>query len=131
MKENIENKNNFPTLGPIIIGTIDIEKAKEFYVNVFGLVVEEESPHYVSARCIDGTHIEIEEDSEERFLNWSEHNVGTYKNSEFYVQDIFSFLETVKLNGGKVISEPKKRSWGNYGAEIQDIDGNIFLIEQK
>ena len=127
----MDNKKTFPTLGPIIIGTKDIKKAKEFYTNVFGFIVERESLNYLSARGVDGTHIELEEDCEERFPNWGKHNVGTYKNSEFQVLDIFAFLDRVKLNGGKVINEPRKRSWGSYGAEIQDIDGNTFLITQK
>ena len=127
----MKHQSNFPTLSSIVIGTKDIRKAKEFYVKVFGISIEEEDKNYISARCIDGTHIEIEENSENRFPNWEKHNIGSYKNSEFNVIDIFSFLETVKLNGGKIVSEPKKRPWGSYGAEIQDVDGNIFLIVQK
>lgn len=123
--------NNFPKLGPIIIGTSNIEKAKDFYTKVFGLTIENESSHYVSARGADGTHIEIEQNSDNRFPNWEEHNVGTYKNSEFQVEDIFSFFELVKQNGGKVISEPVTRPWGGYGGEIADPEGNMFLISQK
>ena len=125
------NKNNFPELGPIIIGTSDIEKAKAFYTKVFGIVVEAESLNYVSAKAVDGTHIELEQDSENRFPNWSENNVGTYKNSEFQVGDIFSFFENVEANGGKVISSPVERPWGGYGGEISDPEGNMFLISQK
>lgn len=125
------NQENFPVLGPIVIGTSDIEKAKEFYTKVFGVTIESESSHYASARGVDGTHVELEEDSENRFPNWKEHNVGTYKNSEFTVRDIHSFLETVKKCGGKVVSDPVRRSWGGLGAEIADPDGNMFLITQK
>jgi lactoylglutathione lyase len=125
------NKNNFPKLGPIIIGTSNIEKAKDFYVKVFGIKIENESPNYVSARGVDGTHIELEEDSENRFPNWEKHNIGTYKNSEFSVDEISSFLDSVEQNGGKIISEPKERPWGGYGAEISDPEGNMFLISQK
>lgn len=127
----MDNTHNFPQLGPIIIGVINLEQAKEFYINVFGLTIESESPNYVSARGADGTHIEIEQDSEDRFPNWKEHNVGTYKNSEFKVNDIFSFFEIVKQYGGKIITEPIKRPWGSYGGEIADPEGNIFLITQK
>lgn len=127
----MNNKNNYPSLGPIIIGTKNIEKAKEFYINVFGLSIEKETPVYISGHGVDGTHIELEADCKERFPNWAQNNIGTYKNSEFQVVDIFGFLDNVKLNGGKVVTEPVKLSWGGYGAEIQDLDGNMFLIAQK
>lgn len=124
-------ENNFPKLGPIIIGTSNIQKAKEFYINVFGFEIENESPHYVSARAIDGAHIEIEEDSENRFPKWKDNNVGTYKNSEFMVNDIFKFFKAVENGGGRVVSQPVERPWGGYGGEIADPEGNIFLISQK
>jgi predicted enzyme related to lactoylglutathione lyase len=125
------NKVDFPQLGPIIIGTSDIEAAKKFYISVFGVTIESEKPRYVSTRGVDGTHIELEEDSENRFPNWKKHNVGTYKNSEFHVIDIYSFFETVKKHGGKIITEPVSRPWGGFGGEVADPDGNIFLISQR
>lgn len=125
------NENNFPVLGPIIIGTADLQKAKNFYTSVFGIRIETEDAHYVSARGIDGTHIELEEDSENRFPHWVERNIGTFKNSQFTVSDINAFLDTVTRNGGKIVSEPIIRPWGNTTAEFADIDGNIFLISQK
>ena len=124
-------ENNFPKLGPIIIGTSSIEKAKKFYCTVFGITIESEEAHYVSARGVDGTHIELEENSESRFPHWVERNVGTYKNSEFQVSDIHSFADRVVQHGGKVITKPTARPWGGFGAEIADLDGNIFLISQR
>ena len=98
-------------LGPIIIGVKNIEMVKSFYVNVFEIEIKEESDHYLSAYLGD-THIEIEEDSENRFPNWAKHNVGTYKCSEFFVDDISIFLEKVRANGGKIINDPIQRPWG-------------------
>ena len=116
-------------LGPTIIGVNDIEKAKSFYINVFGIEVKEQSPHYLSAYLGD-SHIELEEDSPNRFPGWAEHNIGTYKSSEFVVSNIQSFLVDVKNNGGKVLNEPVSRPWEGMNAEITDPDGNIFLISQ-
>ncbi|KND49496.1 MAG: hypothetical protein AB203_00245 [Parcubacteria bacterium C7867-008] len=121
--------SNSVKLGPIIIGVRSIEEAKGFYVNVFGINIKEESANYLSAN-LGGTHIELEEDSENRFPNWAKNNIGTYKNSEFIVSDIHSFVQEVVKNGGKVISGPLTRPWGSITAEIADIDGNIFLISQ-
>lgn len=121
---------HFPRLGPIIIGTMDINKSRKFYENVFGIRIDEESENYLSAYMEDGTHIEIEEDSPERFPYWAERNVGTFKNSQFLVNDIDAFLEIVSMNGGKIVTSKTARKWGGYGAEFSDVDGNIFLIAQ-
>ncbi len=110
--------NNFPKLGPIIIGTADIERAKKFYIAVFGLIIEREDLHYVSARGKDGTHIELEEDSADRFPNWKERNIGTYKNSEFFVSDINLFLKTLVKNGGSNNQQSCNKTLGRHGSRI-------------
>ena len=117
-------------LGPIIIGVKNIEKAKIFYENVFELEIDIQSRDYLSCYLGD-THIEIEEDSQNRFPDWAKHNIGTYKNSQFIVENIDEFVAKVVQFGGKVISLPRAQPWGGINAEIEDIDGNIFLISQE
>ncbi len=130
--EEKDIKNNFPQLRSIIIGTSNMERAKNFYTSVFGVVIEnDESSHYVSAHLSDGNHIELEGNSENRFSNWVKHNVGTYKNTEFFVPDINLFFQTVEENGGTIITKPVPRPWGGFGGEIADPDGNIIAISQK
>lgn len=114
----------------IIIGTRDIESAKEFYVNVFGFVISTQSEYYLSG-YIWNTHVEIEEDAPYRFTGWVEHNIWTYKNSEFLVSDMSEFLWKVTTYGGSIIINPKVMPWWSINAEIADIDGNIFPIHQK
>src|SRR3989344_2210363 len=114
-----------PKLGAIVIGVANIERAKKFYINVFEIEVKEQSENYLSA-YLGNTHIELEEDSKNRFPNWAKHHVGTYKNSEFIVSDMGIFLEKVKVHGGTLVSNPVLRSWGTIGAEIADPDGNMF-----
>lgn len=121
-------QNSRPKLGPIIIGVKDVPKALPFYVNVFGINVDRQDESYVSSYMEDGTHIELEAWTEHRFPNWTEHNVGTYKNSEFQVADMEAFLKTVTANGGHIITPSTPRPWGGLGAEISDPDGNMFLI---
>ena len=124
--------NNFPQLRSIIIGVSDMERAKKFYISVFGIIIEnDESSHYVSAHTFDGIHIELEGNSENRFFNWVKHNVGTYKNTEFVVSDINLFFQTVEKNGGKIITKIVSRPWGGFGGEIADTEGNILAISQK
>lgn len=117
-------------LGPIIIGVNSIDAVKDFYINVFGIEIKERSENYLSA-YIGDIHIEIEEDSENRFPNWAKNNIGTYKCVEFTVSDMEVFLKETKAHGGKVVSEPIKRPWGSVTAEIADPEGNIFLISQS
>jgi predicted enzyme related to lactoylglutathione lyase len=116
-----------PTLGPIIIGVKNIDLALDFYINVFEIKVDSRSENYLSAYLSD-THIELEEDSPNRFPNWAKNNIGTYKNSEFIVEDINTFIAKVSKYGGRVVSKPKDTPWGSKITEIADIDGNIFLI---
>ncbi len=123
--------HNFPKLSAIIIGTNNLEKAKIFYKSVFCISIEHEDSTYVLSKSPDGQTIEIEMLNEHRFPNWKKHNVGTYKNTEFIVTDIYEFFKTVQANGGSIVSEPKLRPWGSYAGEIKDPDGNIFLITQK
>jgi predicted enzyme related to lactoylglutathione lyase len=123
--------SNFPVLGPIIIGTSDVAKAKLFYIAVFGIVVDRESENYVSARMIDGTRMELEEESENRFPQWAARNIGTYKNCEFHVADLILFLKNVVEHGGIVVSAPVIRPWGDVNAEFSDCDGNVFLVSQR
>ncbi len=127
----MSDENNFPTLGPIIVGTSDMKRCKEFYVNVFGINIETEEEHYINAYGVDGTQIELEMDTEHRFPNWANHNIGTYKNSEFVVSDMDLFLKTVEKYGGRIVSKPLVRPWGSIAAEFADPDGNIFLMSQK
>lgn len=108
----------FPTLGPIVIGVNDLDQAKRFYTKLFGIKINEEDDHYLSATMIDGTHIELEEDCADRFPNWAKHNIGTFKNSQFVVSDIVAFLSQVVQLGGTVVSEPTQRPWGDMGAEF-------------
>lgn len=117
-------------LGPVVIGVKDIEKAKTFYINVFGIEVESQSENYLSA-YLGTAHIELEEDSANRFPQWAEHNVGTYKNSEFLVSSMNDFLALVTENGGMIVNDPVARPWGGLAAEIADPDGNIFLISEE
>jgi len=121
---------NKPTLGPIVIGVKNIEKALPFYVAVLEIEVEKQSPHYLLAH-LNGAPIELEEYSENRFPNWEAHNVGTFKCVEIAVSDMDAFLEKVVEHGGTVITPSTPRPWGGFGAEISDPDGNIFPISQK
>ena len=117
-------------LWTIIIGVESIEASREFYEKVFGFISREESPHYL-AGYIGDILIEIEEDAAYRLPYWAEWNIGTYKNSEFIVDNMDEFLEQVVEFGGMVLTPPRCMPWWSINTEISDPDNNIFLISQK
>lgn len=55
--------------------------------------------------------MEIEEDSPHRLPYWAEGNIGTYKNSEFLVDDIDAFIEKVIAHGGSILTPPRTMPW--------------------
>ncbi len=117
-------------LWPIIIGVHSIERFRLFYEKVFGFIAKEESPHYLAGHIWEA-FVEIEEDSPHRLPYWAEGNIGTYKNSEFLVDDIEGFILKVTEYGGSILTPPRAMPWWGSNAEIGDIDNNIFLISQK
>jgi len=122
--------NNYPTLWAIIIWTKNKKLAKKFYSNVFWIDIEVEKENYISARLKDGTLIEIEENSENRFPNREKNNIWTYKNSQFMVDDLNDFLQKVVANWWSVISPIKQKPRGST-TEICDSEGNTFLIGES
>ncbi len=120
-----------PKLSAVIVGTNNLSRAKNFYSAVFGIKINHEDDTYISAFFEDGTHLEIEMINEYRFQNWERNNIGTYKNTEFSVPNIFDFFKLVVENGGTIVNAPILRPWNSYAGEIKDFDGNTFLITQK
>lgn len=117
-------------LWPIIIGVRSIEKSRLFYEKVFGFIAKEESPHYLAGHIWEA-FVEIEEDSPHRLPYWAEGNIGTYKNSEFLVDDLDDFMGKIVTYGGSILTPPRTMPWGWKNMEIADPDRNIFLISQK
>ncbi len=117
-------------IGVLLIGVNDLKKSKPFYEKVFGIQTVEFRPPFMEGRLGD-VEFNIEENADHRHANWATKNIGGRKSFTFEVDDIFTFLETVKEAGGRVLEEPVKQEWGWYDAVISDLDGNEFVIEQK
>lgn len=141
-KEVIETEDDFlsflesfkdkrPILGVILIGVSSLEKAKDFYVNAFGMVIDEFRPPFMEGYLGDGLIFNIEENTSTRDAGWAERNVGTYKNTVLSVKDIFSFLQKVESSGGSIIKKPEEMPWGYLEAQITDLDKNLFVVEQE
>ncbi len=118
------------TLGSILIGVSDLNKARPFYENVLGFKFDEFRPPFASAMLGD-IEFNIEENAPYRSADWAQKNIGGRKSCTFGVADIFAFLKDAVGQGAKVIKEPVKQEWGWYDAVISDMDGNEFVIEQE
>ncbi len=117
-------------LGVLLIGVTDLQKARSFYENVFGMEIVEFRPPFMQGMLGD-VECNIEENADYRHPNWAEKNIGGRKSFTIQVDDIHHFLEKVKEFGGKIIEEPVKQEWGWYDAVIGDLDGNEIVIEQE
>lgn len=118
------------SLGSLLIGVSDLNKARTFYEKVFNMKTIEFRPPFMQAD-LNGVEFNIEEDADYRKKDWSKNNVGGRKAFSFYVDDIFEFVDNAKSNGAHVVEEPKKEPWGWYDAIISDQDGNEFVISQE
>jgi predicted enzyme related to lactoylglutathione lyase len=114
----------------ILIGVSDLNKARPFYENVFGMKFEEFRPPFASA-ILDGVEFNIEENAPYRSLDWPKIYIGGRKQVSFQSDDLDLFLKQAMLGGAKIIKEIETRPWGWKEVIISDPDGNEFIIEQE
>lgn len=114
----------------ILIGVTDLNKARSFYENVFGMRFDEFRPPFASA-TLGTIEFNIEEDAPYRSSDWSKIYIGGRKHVSFETEDLTVFLEQAILQGAKVIKEIEEKSWGWKEVIIADLDGNEFIVEQK
>lgn len=114
----------------ILIGVYDLNKARPFYENVFGMKFEEFRPPFASATLGD-VEFNIEENAPYRSPDWSELYIGGRKQVSFQVDDLDSFLKQAKLSDVKIIKGVETKPWGWKEVIIADPDGNEFIIEQE
>jgi predicted enzyme related to lactoylglutathione lyase len=114
----------------VLIGVRDILKSKAFYESVLGVTFDEVRPPF-SNFYLNGIEFLVEENTPEREDGWAERYIGRDMGVCLKIEDIHIFLQGVIAHGGTVIKEPAKKPWGTLEAKFADIDGNIFIIEQK
>ncbi|MCF7831294.1 MAG: VOC family protein [Candidatus Pacebacteria bacterium] len=114
----------------ILIGVSDLNQARIFYENVFGMKFDEFRPPFASA-TLDGIEFNIEEDAPVRSADWAKINIGTRKNISFESDNLDVFLQQALLHGAKIIKEIETKPWGWKEVIIADPDGNEFIIEQE
>lgn len=117
-------------LGALIVGVKDLNRAKPFYENVFGVKTLEFRPPFMQAKLGD-IELNIEENTPKRGSDWALKNIGNRKSFTFEVGDIFKFPDEAERAGARIIEKPIKQEWGWYDAVIADPDDNEFVIEQE
>ncbi|MES2470777.1 MAG: VOC family protein [Patescibacteria group bacterium] len=114
----------------ILIGVSDLNKARPFYENVFGMKFEEFRPPFASA-VLDGIEFNIEENASYRSSDWAELYIGGRKQVSFETDNLENFLKQAESLGAKIIKDIETKPWGWKEAIIADLDGNEFIIEQE
>jgi lactoylglutathione lyase len=120
-----------------MIRTGNLERAIDFYTNVLGmeLLRRKDYPEGKFTLAFLGYGAESEQAALELTYNWGveSYNLGNgYGHIAIEVENAKEFCDKVKLNGGKVISEPGIMKGGSkIIAFLTDPDGyQIELIEQ-
>lgn len=114
----------------ILIGVRDLNKARPFYENLFGMKFNEFRPPFASA-ILDNIEFNIEEDASYRSNDWSKLYIGGRKQVSFETKDLKSFLKQAEAFEATVVKEVEIKPWGWKEAIISDPDGNEFIIEQE
>lgn len=113
-----------------IIGVSNVEKASEWFADVFGMKLLELKPPYFCEMKLGESIFLIEKHSPDRPVGFQDIPTGVRVSAIIGVYDIKSFIDEVKNKGVKVIHEPVEQEWGGWNAVIQDPDGNEFIIDQ-
>ncbi len=113
-----------------IIGVNNVEKASEWYADIFGMELVELKPPYFCDMKLGEHHFLIEKHSPERPAGFQDIPTGVRVSAIIGVDDITAFIDEVKGKGVKVVQEPVEQEWGGWNAVIQDPDGNDFIIDQ-
>jgi predicted enzyme related to lactoylglutathione lyase len=114
----------------ILIWVLSLDKSKLFYEKVFDIEFEEFRPPF-ACFSLGWLEFDIEEDADYRSPSWKERYIWWHKSVSFNVENIEDFLRKVTEYGGKIIKDVEEKPRWYKEAKISDLDGNIFIIDQK
>ena len=114
----------------ILIGVSDLNRARPFYENVFGMKFNEFRPPFASAMLGD-IEFNIEENASYRSPDWPKLYIGGRKQVSFEVDDLDSFLKQASSLSVKIVKKVEIKPWGWKEVIVADPDGNEFIIEQE
>lgn len=119
-----------------ILAVPDLEASTRFYERAFGWPTSVRVPVYVEFVLPDAMRFGVYE--REAFGN----NTGRVPTRTpegelaptelyFYVDDLGSACARVVAAGGRELSPPKVRAWGDEAAYFSDPDGNVLVVAKK
>ena len=115
----------------ITLFTEDLEQAKEFYQNVFGLPIDYEDSNSAVFK-FGGTLINLLKISEAKELiepaKVADHESGARYVFTIMVDDVDALCATLVRRGVKLLNGPMDRPWGIRTASFMDPGGHIWEI---
>ena len=118
-----------------ILAVADLARAKAFYTSAFGWDVKVDLPVYVELAVPTGLRVGLY--TQDGFArNTGERPApppreGTTA-SELYlrVDDVPAALARLIASGGRLLSSPAERPWGDEAAYVADPDGNVVAVSR-
>lgn len=116
-------------LGANLIFVTDIERAKKWYEDVFGMVSKDYRPPEFLEMKLGDSIFYIETLNDKRAEGFRDIKVGGRHSAVFEVENIRNIITELKKKNVKIIIEPVKQFWGGWNAVIADPDGNEFILD--
>ena len=119
------------SLGANLIWVTDLERAKRWYEDVFGMVAGEyRPPEFLEMKLGDATFY-IETVNDKRAPGLQHVSVGGRHSAVFVVENIKKTIEGLRAKGVRIVVEPVQQYWGDWNAVIADPDGNEFILDSS
>ena len=116
-------------LGANLIFVSDLERAKHWYENNFGMeTIQYRPPEFLKMK-LGGNIFYIETKSDKRAEGFKEVYIGGRSSMVFEVANIQEVIRELKEKGVKIVVEPVQQFWGGWNAVIADPDGNEFILD--
>ena len=107
----------------------DLERAKKWYADVFGMeVVEYRPPEFLEMKLGEAIFY-IETYNEKRAEGFKDTHIGGRMSAIFAVRHLKGVIETRRGMGVHIVVEPVQQFWGGWNAIIADPDGNEFVLD--
>lgn len=113
-----------------VIGVHDVEKAQQWYAEVFGMeLVELRPPYFCEMKLGEHTFL-IEKQAAERAAPFNSIPTGVRTSAMMGTDDMPAFIAHAAEKGAVIILDPVEQSWGGWTAVVADPDGNEFIMYQ-
>ena len=117
------------SLSAHIFFVTDLERAKKWYQDVFGMeVVEYRPPEFLEMKLGEAIFY-IETYNEKRAAGFRDAHIGGRMSAIFAVNNLKNVIEALREKGVTIVVEPVQQFWGGWNAVIADPDGNEFVLD--